>query len=68
MQFKYKAEYEKNRGKMLGTDETPEMIRSKELKPITSKQAYEEKAKKDLPKTNVGAGQRMFLIHQKAHL
>ena len=41
---------------MLGTDITPEMVRSKELKPITSKQIYAQEAKKDLVKTHVGAG------------
>ena len=41
---------------MLGTDVTPEMVRSKEMKPITSKQIYAQEAKKDLVKTHVGAG------------
>ena len=45
---------------MLGTDVTPEMVRSKEMKPITSKQIYAQEAKKDLVNTHVGAGKKVL--------
>merc|ERR1739838_1286058 len=50
----YKKYFEKNKGKMFGTDITPEMAKAKELLPI-NKKAYEEKSKKDQVKTHVGS-------------
>merc|ERR1712096_114998 len=50
----YKQDFEKNKGKMLGTDITPEMARAHEMEPIRNKQKYQEQAKKDLVKTHVG--------------
>merc|ERR1712070_564193 len=50
----YKKEFESNKGKMLGTDVTPEMARAHEMEPIRNKQKYLEQAKKDLVKTHVG--------------
>ena len=52
----YKQDFEKNKGKMLGTDVTPEMARAHEMEPIRNKQKYQEQAKKDLVKTHVGPG------------
>merc|ERR1739838_231666 len=49
----YKGGYEKNKGKMLGTDITIEMSKAKELLPM-KKQAYEEKSKKEQVNTHVG--------------
>merc|ERR1739838_1022249 len=49
----YKGDFENNKGKMLGTDVTPEMVKAKELLPM-KKQAYEEQSKKDQAKTHVG--------------
>merc|ERR1712096_271742 len=43
-----------NKGKMLGTDVTPEMARAHEMEPIRNKQKYQEQAKNDLVKTHVG--------------
>merc|ERR1739838_1026963 len=51
----YKEAYEKNKGKMLGTEETPEMSLAMELKPFQSKQAYEGAAKAALMKHHVDA-------------
>merc|ERR1712119_98823 len=51
----YKQDFEKNKGKMLGTDVTPEMARAHEMEPIRNNQKYQEQAKKDLVKTHVGA-------------
>merc|ERR1712096_99707 len=48
----YKQDFEKNKGKMLGTDVTPEMARAHEMEPIRNKQKYQEQAKKDLVKTH----------------
>merc|ERR1712096_474991 len=53
-EINYKQEFEKNKGKMLGTDVTPEMARAHEMEPIRNKQKYQEQAKKDLVKTHVG--------------
>merc|ERR1712202_611 len=50
----YKQDFEKNKGKMLGTDVTPEMARAHEMEPIRNNQKYQEHAKKDLVKTHVG--------------
>merc|ERR1712096_336871 len=50
----YKQDFEKNKGKLLGTDVTPEMARAHEMEPIRNKQKYQEQAKKDLVKTHVG--------------
>merc|ERR1712183_1228675 len=50
----YKQDFEKNKGKMLGTDVTPEMARAHEMEPIRNNQKYQEQAKKDLVKTHVG--------------
>merc|ERR1712096_574090 len=50
----YKQDFEKNKGKMLGTDVTPEMARAHEMEPIRNKQKYQKQAKKDLVKTHVG--------------
>ena len=55
-QIPYKQDFEKNKGKMLGTDVTPEMARAHEMEPIRNKQKYQEQAKKDLVKTHVGPG------------
>ena len=55
-QNNYKKEFEKIKGKMLGTDVTPEMARAHEMEPIRNKQKYQEQAKKDLVKTHVGPG------------
>merc|ERR1739838_313532 len=51
----YKDAYEKNKGQMLGTEETPEMSLAMELKPFQSKQAYEGAAKAALMKHHVDA-------------
>merc|ERR1712096_443877 len=51
----YKQDFEKNKGKMLGTDVTPEMARAQELEPIRNKQLYESDARSKLPHTNVDA-------------
>ena len=56
IQLNYKQDFEKNKGKMLGTDVTPEMARAHEMEPIRNKQKYQEQAKKDLVKTHVGPG------------
>merc|ERR1712002_1096906 len=53
-ELNYKQDFEKNKGKMLGTDVTPEMARAHEMEPIRNKQKYQEQAKKDLVKTHVG--------------
>ena len=50
---------------MLGTDITPEMSRAKELKPITSKQLYENDAKANLVNTNIPAGRKTNLIKKR---
>ena len=55
-QLNYKQDFEKNKGKMLGTDVTPEMARAIELEPIRNKQLYEADARSKLPHTNVDAG------------
>jgi len=52
-EVKYKEAYENNKGKMLGTEETPEMSLAMELKPFQSKQAYEGAAKAALIKHHV---------------
>merc|ERR1739838_566207 len=52
--IKYKEYFEKNKGKMLGTEETPEMTRAKDLR-LISKQAYGGRAKLDLKKPHVNA-------------
>merc|ERR1739838_502141 len=49
----YKGEFQKNKGKLLGTDVTPEMSIAKDLLPM-KKQAYQEQSNKDLVKTHVG--------------
>ena len=41
---------------MLGTDVTPEMTLAKDMKPVQSKQAYQEAAKAALAKHHVAAG------------
>merc|ERR1739838_136346 len=51
----YKDAYETNRGQMLGTEETPEMSLSRDLKPIQSKKAYEFDAKAALSRNHVDA-------------
>merc|ERR1739838_737931 len=51
----YKDAYESNKGKMLGTDVTPEMTLAKDMKPVQSKQAYQEAAKAALAKHHVAA-------------
>ena len=56
IQINYKKDFENNKGKMLGTDVTPEMARAHEMEPIRNKQKYQEQAKKDLVKTHVGPG------------
>merc|ERR1739838_918648 len=53
--IKYKGDFENNKGKMLGTEETPEMARAKDLLPISSKHAYESAAKAALAKHHVTA-------------
>merc|ERR1739838_961382 len=52
--IKYKACSENHKGKMLGTEETPEMTRAKDLR-LISKQAYGGRAKLDLKKPHVNA-------------
>merc|ERR1712183_764383 len=68
-EINYKQEFEENKGKMLGTDVTPEMARAHEMEPIRNKQKYQEQAKKDLVKTHVGPdGQEIahavVMVHQ----
>ena len=45
---------------MLGTDETPEMTRARELYPIQSKQTYAGVAKAALAKSHVAAGAKLY--------
>merc|ERR1712038_1551302 len=52
---KYKEDYNKSKGKMLGTDVLPEMEHSKKLQPVVSNKAYKEKAKMDQLSVNVSA-------------
>ena len=56
IQAKYKENYNKSRGQMLGIDETPEMTRSKYLKPIISEQEYKEKAKSEQKNITIPSG------------
>merc|ERR1739838_1093204 len=51
----YKEAYENNKGKMLGTDVTPEMSLAKDMKPIQNKQSYEGAAKAALAINHVAA-------------
>lgn len=53
---KYKEEYVNNLGKKISTEETPEMILSKELQPIYSKKQYESQSREIMPKENYGIG------------
>ena len=56
LQVKYKDEFNKSKGKLLGTDVTPEMALSKDIAPVISVKSYKEKAKADQFKINVAAG------------
>merc|ERR1739838_1117115 len=51
----YNSEYQKSRGHNLGVDITPEMTLAKDMKPVQSKQAYQEAAKAALAKHHVAA-------------
>merc|ERR1739838_676856 len=60
--IKYKEQFENSKGKMLGTEETPEMARAKDLHPISCKQAYEGEAKSALVKHHV-TGEDQQIAH-----
>merc|ERR1739838_1292743 len=65
----YKEAYENNKGKMLGTDVTPEMSLAKNMKPIQSKQAYELAAKIHRATNHLAAdGQEISHAVAKQHL
>ncbi|XP_076825993.1 uncharacterized protein LOC143471426 [Clavelina lepadiformis] len=51
---KYQEGYRKSRGSLTPISETPEMLISKELKPVLSKKAYCEKSKEIRQNVNVG--------------
>ena len=56
----YHKQFEDTKGQMIGTDITPEMIISKDLKPFISKQAYEEEAKVNMAHAKVGPGKKRW--------
>ena len=47
-------------GEMIGTDVTPEMVISKEIKPIVSKKLYQDDAKKLQPDVHVHRGKNIY--------
>jgi len=51
----YKEAYEKSKGHNLGTDETPEMTRARDLYPIQSQNAYTGEAKAAMTRNHVDA-------------
>ena len=47
-------------GEMIGTDVTPEMVISKEMKPVISKKLYQDDAKKLQPDVHVHRGKNIY--------